>query len=134
LNHPASTSSDYAYVAFFLVVGIAFVAVTLGLAWLIRRRGRNENAEAHLSTYECGEEPVGQAWTQFHVGYYVIAIMFVVFDIDIVFLAPWAVVLTDIRRLYPELALIAFVEGLVFVTILVAGLVYAVKRGVLRWI
>lgn len=133
MNNPASTTADYAYVAFFLVLGIVFVTVTLGFSYLIRRRGRKATEATRLSTYECGEEPVGEAWTQFHVGYYLFALLFVVFDIDTVFLAPWALVLTDIRALNPELAFIAFIEGLVFVCILAVGIVYAWRRGVLKW-
>lgn len=134
MNHPTSPISDYAYVAFFLAVGILFVGITLGFASLIRRRGARANREIHLDTYECGEEPTGEAWTQYHVGYYVIAILFVIFDIDTIFLAPWALVLTDIRRVYPGMATIAFVEGAVFVFILAIALVYAARRGVLKWI
>ena len=133
MNNPASTTADYAYVAFFLVLGIVFVTVTLGFSYLIRRRGRKATEAARLSTYECGEEPVGEAWTQFHVGYYLFALLFVVFDIDTVFLAPWALVLTDIRAANPELAFIAFIEGFVFVCILSVGIVYAWRRGVLKW-
>ncbi len=133
MNNPASTTADYAYVAFFLVLGIVFVTLTLGFSYLIRRRGRKASEAARLSTYECGEEPVGEAWTQFHVGYYLFALLFVVFDIDTIFLAPWALVLTDIRASNPELAFIAFVEGFVFVCILSVGIVYAWRRGVLKW-
>jgi NADH:ubiquinone oxidoreductase subunit 3 (subunit A) len=133
VNNPASTAADYAYVAFFLVLGIVFVAVTLGISYTLRRRGRKATEAVRLSTYECGEPPVGEAWTQFHVGYYLFALLFVVFDIDTIFLAPWALVLRDLGTTNPGLPLIAFVEGFIFVAILVVGLIYAWKRGVLKW-
>lgn len=127
---PLGTTSDYKYVAFFIVLGIAFIVITLAMSYAVRRRSRAAELVARQSTYECGEAPVGAAWTQFHVGYYIFALLFVVFDIDTVFLAPWALVL---RHLPPALVLTGVVEGLVFVALLAVGWLYALKRGVLRW-
>ncbi|HEY3268587.1 MAG TPA: NADH-quinone oxidoreductase subunit A [Armatimonadota bacterium] len=128
---PAGTPADYRYVAFFIALGIAFIAITLFMSAVVRRRGRKSTEATRLSTYECGETPVGQAWNQVHIGYYVIALLFVVFDIDTIFLAPWALVL---KGLHPGLVLTGFLEGVVFIAILAVGLVYAFKRGVLKWI
>lgn len=130
-SNPIGTISDYRYVALFMVLGIAFIAFVLIFAWFIRRRGLLSEEAIKLSTYECGEAPVGQAWSQFHVGYYIIALLFVVFDIETVFLAPWALVL---RNLDPSLKMFAFFEMLVFLAVLTVGLVYAWKKGVLKWI
>lgn len=128
---PAGTPADYRYVAFFIALGIAFIAITLLMSALVRRRGRKSEEAVKLSAYECGEEPVGEAWMQAHIGYYLIALLFVVFDIDTVFVAPWALVL---KHLPSGLMLTGFVEGLVFIAILAVGLVYAYRRGVLKWI
>ncbi|MFQ6105625.1 MAG: NADH-quinone oxidoreductase subunit A, partial [Candidatus Hydrothermarchaeaceae archaeon] len=81
------------------------------------------------STYECGEVPVGQAWHQFNVQYYLFAIIFVIFDIEVVYLYPWAVVFAN-----PALGILPFIEMMVFIFVLVIGLVYAWKKGALEWV
>ncbi|MEN9279034.1 MAG: photosynthetic/respiratory NAD(P)H-quinone oxidoreductase subunit C, partial [Thermostichus sp. DG_1_5_bins_95] len=78
------------------------------------------------STYESGMEPVGQAWIQFNIRYYMFALVFVIFDVETVFLYPWAVA-------FHRLGLLAFVEALIFIAILVVGLVYAWRKGALEW-
>jgi len=114
---------DYAVVAAFLVVGVAFVFATLGVSRLLAPRRPDPEK---LSVYECGSEPVGPPWVQFRIGYYVYALLFVLFDVETVFLYPWAV--------YVGAApLFVLVEMVVFIGILTAGLVYAWKEGALRW-
>jgi NADH:ubiquinone oxidoreductase subunit 3 (subunit A) len=108
----------------FLAVVVAFLAVNL-LAWWAIRPSRF--SEEKLTTYECGENPVGSAWVQFNIRFYVFALIFIVFDVEAVFLLPWAVV-------YRELGLLAFVEGLVFIAILVVGLAYVWRKGDLEWV
>ena len=78
--------------------------------------------------YECGIEPVGQHWAQMHFRYYVFAILFLIFDVEVVFLFPWAVVF-----LSPELSAAVFYEMLIFISILFFGIVYGWKKGVLQW-
>ena len=78
-------------------------------------------------SYECGEVPEGSAWVQFNIRFYVIALIFLIFDVEIVFLFPWAVV-------YKELGLLAFVEAFLFVLILVIGFVYVWAKGDLDWV
>jgi NADH-quinone oxidoreductase subunit A len=78
------------------------------------------------STYECGEVAVGSAWARFNVGYYVFALLFLVFDVEVVFLFPWAVVLKRV-------GIFALVEGAVFLALLVFGLVFAWKKKYLVW-
>lgn len=78
------------------------------------------------TTYESGIEPVGESWIQFQVRYYMFALVFVVFDVETVFLYPWALSFGD-------LGVVAFVEVMVFVLILVMGLVYAWRKGALEW-
>jgi len=115
---------DYAILAVFLILGIGFVLVTLFVAKLVRpsRPGR-----VKLQSYECGEAPVGNSWIQYNVGYYIYALIFVIFDVEVVFLFPWAVS-------YQKLGLFAFVEMLIFLAILIFGLVYAWRKGALKWV
>ena len=80
-----------------------------------------------LDTYECGVETEGDSWVQFNFRYYLIALLFVVFDVEVVFLLPWAVV-------FRELGLLAFVEGVVFILILAVGLAYVWRKGDLEWV
>ena len=77
-------------------------------------------------TYESGMEPIGGAWIQFNIRYYMFALVFVIFDVETVFLYPWAVA-------FHRLGLLAFIEALVFITILVVALAYAWRKGALEW-
>jgi NADH-quinone oxidoreductase subunit A len=123
---PPSSSflTAYAAVLAFLVVAIAFLAVNL-LAWKVIRPSRF--SEEKLTTYECGENPVGSAWIQFNIRFYVFALIFIIFDVEAVFLLPWAVV-------FRELGVLAYVEGLVFIAILVVALAYVWSKGDLEWV
>jgi NADH-quinone oxidoreductase subunit A len=115
--------APYGYVAIFLAIAVGFTIVPLVLSRLLRPN--NPNA-VKSSTYECGMETVGTSWIQYYPGFYIYALIFVVFDVETVFLYPWAVV-------YGKLGLFAFAEMLVFVGILVVGLVYAWRKQALRW-
>jgi NADH-quinone oxidoreductase subunit A len=108
----------------FLLVAVGFVAVNLVL-WKIIRPSRF--SEEKLTTYECGENPTGSAWIQFNIRFYVFALLFIIFDVEAVFLLPWAVVF---RQLGP----LAFVEGLVFIAILAVALAYVWRKGDLEWV
>jgi NADH:ubiquinone oxidoreductase subunit 3 (subunit A) len=108
----------------FLAVVIGFLAVNLVLWWVIRPY---RFSEEKLTTYECGENPQGSAWIQFNIRFYVFALIFIVFDVEAVFLLPWAVV-------FKQLGFLAFAEGLVFVGILVVALVYVWRKGDLEWV
>jgi NADH-quinone oxidoreductase subunit A len=79
-----------------------------------------------LTTYECGIDPVGEGWSQSQIRYYIYAFLFVIFDVESVFLFPWALVFDDI-------GVAAFWEMVVFIGVLAIGLLYAFKKGVLRW-
>jgi NADH:ubiquinone oxidoreductase subunit 3 (subunit A) len=92
--------------------------------WVIRP---SRFSEEKLTTYECGENPQGSAWIQFNIRFYVFALIFIVFDVETVFLLPWAVV-------FKELGVLAFVEGLVFIFILMVGLGYVWRKGDLEWV
>jgi NADH:ubiquinone oxidoreductase subunit 3 (subunit A) len=106
----------------FMVVGL--LAFTLVLWWVIRP---SRFSEEKLTTYECGENPSGPAWIQFNIRFYVFALIFIIFDVEAVFLLPWAVV-------FRELGLLAYVEGLVFIAILVVALAYVWRKGDLEWV
>jgi NADH:ubiquinone oxidoreductase subunit 3 (subunit A) len=114
---------DYAVIAAGLVIGVAFVFATLGVSRVLAPR---RPSPEKYSTYECGSEPIGPPWVQFRVGYYVYALLFVLFDIETVFLYPWAVTVG-------AAPLFVLVEMIVFLAILAAGLVYAWREGALRW-
>ena len=117
------TYEHYIPVVAFIVVGVLIPAGAMIMSWVIRTK--NPYPEK-LTTYECGEEPIGTAHMQFDVQYYIYALLFVVFDVETVFLFPWAVVFTDI-------GMIAVVEMVIFIAILVVALVYAWKKGILEW-
>lgn len=106
-----------------ILTAIALVAIALGIARAIAPRSYNaQKGEA----YECGIPTRGQSWMQFKVGYYLFAILFLMFDVETVFLFPWAVVVQD-------LGLYGLISVLFFLLILVLGLAYAWKKGALEW-
>jgi NADH-quinone oxidoreductase subunit A len=115
--------TDFGRIFIFFIVGAIFVAGGLVAAWMIRpKRGYPDK----LTTYECGEEPVGTSWIKFNIRFYVIALIFLIFDVEVVFLFPWAVV-------YQKLGLFAFFEMLVFLAILLVGYAYVWTNGDLNW-
>ena len=115
--------SDFVFVGILVVVATLLPVVGLGVARLIRPKKPNP---VKLSTYECGVESIGDAWVQFRAQYYIYALVFVVFDIEAVFLLPWAVA-------YGQLPLYALAEAVVFILILALALAYAWRKGALRW-
>jgi NADH-quinone oxidoreductase subunit A len=115
---------NYIFVGLLLVVAVVFAVVPLLVEWLIAPRKRTL---AKGDAYECGVKTYGETWVRFRIQYYIYAIMFVVFDIEVVFLFPWA-------ASYAKLGAFALVEMIIFLLILLAGLVYAWAKGVLRWV
>lgn len=116
--------AQYAAVLIFFLVGAGVVIAAL----LFNRLFRPQRAYPEkLTTYECGEPPVGGPWIRFNIRYYLIAIIFVIFDVEVLFLFPWAVV-------YKDLGLFAFVEMFIFLAILTVGLAYVWVKGHLEWI
>jgi NADH-quinone oxidoreductase subunit A len=105
----------------FLVTAVALLIVVL--SYLL---GKRIPTKEKLSTYECGNEPFEDARGRFSVKFYLIAILFIIFDIEVVFLYPWAVV-------YKKLALFGLIEMGVFILILLAGYFYIIKKGALNW-
>jgi NADH:ubiquinone oxidoreductase subunit 3 (subunit A) len=125
---------EYGPVAVYMVVGIAFAAISLIAAYVIRPA---DPYDLKNSTYECGIPPFGQAWSQFYVRYYIVALIFVVFDVETVFLFPWAVVYKHLAKataLGPaRLGPAALVEMAIFLLVLIIGLAYAWRKGDLEW-
>jgi len=117
------SSADHLVLAMFVVIGTLFVPVTLLAARLL---APSKPEPKKLTTYECGSQPVGPPWVQFRIGYYVYALLFVVFDIETVFLYPWAVA-------FNRMGAFILIEMLVFIGILAFGLAYAWKEGALSW-
>ena len=115
--------SGYEYFLGFLLLCSLIPLLALTASKLVRpsRRGPERR-----TTYESGMEPIGGAWIQFNIRYYMFALIFVIFDVETVFLYPWAVV-------FNQLGLLAFVEALIFIAILVVALVYAWRKGALEW-
>lgn len=120
---------SYTTVGSVILAGLGFVVVAFTAARLIRptRPGR----EKYL-TYECGIDPVGAGWSQTQIRYYVFAFLFVIFDVESVFLFPFAAVLNEFSRAGQGGPV--FVEMVVFVAILLVGLLYAWKKKVLEWV
>ena len=116
--------SQHASILVFLVAVVGSLLLALVL-WAALRPSRF--SEEKLTTYECGENPVGNAWIQFNIRFYVFALIFVVFDVEAVFLLPWATV-------FRELGPLAYAEGLVFIGILVVALAYVWRKGDLAWV
>jgi len=119
---------DYITVAAFIGLGVVLIGVALGAARLIRPN--KPNAEKS-KIYECGIDPVGSGWSQSHVRYYIFALLFLIFDVEAVFIFPWAIQLED----FAEAGMGGFVlvEMAIFIVVLLLGLVYAIRKKVLRW-
>jgi len=119
--------ADYGYIAILLVVAIAVpILILVAGKFLSYKSKRPDPEDVKSSTYECGMETIGSSWVQFNFRYYFYALLFVIFDIEAVFLFPWAVQ-------FKQLKLFGFIEMLIFIAILVVGLVYAWRKKVLEW-
>ena len=116
---------DYLPIIIFTALAVALIGLPLVIQHLLSPR-QNKGGDK-LMSYECGEVPEGSAWVKFNVRFYVIALVFLIFDVEILFLFPWAVV-------YQELGLLAFVEAFLFVSILVVGFAYVWVKGDLDWV
>ena len=114
----------YIPVMLFMLVAIGFAIFTLVLAGLVNASRYNK---VKLEPYECGIEPDTDARSRYSVRYYLVAMLFVIFDVETVFMFPWAVIMD-------ELALFGLIEMLVFLFILVLGYVYAWRKGALEWV
>jgi len=123
LTAPVFVLSGYDAFLGFLLIAAAVPVLALVTNKLVSPRSRSGERDL---TYESGMEPIGGAWIQFNIRYYMFALVFVIFDVETVFLYPWAVA-------FHRLGLLAFIEALVFIAILVVALAYAWRKGALEW-
>ena len=114
---------NWLFIGLLAVFAVALPALPLVVARLVAPRKPNA---MKLDTYECGMETVGDAWVQFKVQYYVYALVFLLFDVEIIFLYPWAVA-------FDQLPLLGVIAGVLFIFLLGDGLVYAWRKGALEW-
>ena len=118
----------YLFAGLFFLGGVGFVLFSLTLADTLNTLFLRRRAEkSKLITYESGETPIGSAWVQYPLAFYIFALLFVAFDVDIVFILSWAVI-------FRQLSWFGFIEIIFFIGVLALGLVYAWRKGVIRWI
>lgn len=126
--------SAFGEVLLFIVAGVVFILGTLFVSKLVRPNRPNPEK---LSTYESGEEPISAAWTQFNIRFYVVALIFLLFEVEIVFLFPWSTIFAN-KKLIDETngawGWFSLIEMLIFIAILALGLAYAWVNGYLDWV
>lgn len=127
---------DYLNVLVFAAVGLVFVFANLLIASILRPKRKTDTG---LETYECGEETIGDAWIQFDIRYYTVALVYVIFAVEIAFLFPWALVIQDVMSdsgaaAGAGIGAFALVEGVLFIVILFLGLAYVWAKGDLDWV
>ncbi|MCS7039289.1 MAG: NADH-quinone oxidoreductase subunit A [Anaerolineae bacterium] len=115
--------AQYGFIGVMAIIAFAFPFIGLAVAWLLRPKRPDPLKN---SIYECGVETIGETWVQFRAQYYLFALVFVVFDIEAVFLFPFAVA-------FNQLTLFAVFEAILFVLILAVGLIYVWRKGALEW-
>lgn len=115
--------TQFGKVLIFMILGVVFVAGGIITNAIIRPKKPTKEKQM---TYECGEEPVGETWVKFNIRFFVVALIFVLFDVEIVFLFPWAVV-------FKEMGMMAFWEMAAFLVILLVGFAYVWVKGDLSW-
>ena len=115
---------NYLPVVILTIVGVLFVAIALFMSRMVRPSNKTKEK---LSTYECAETPIGDARIHFNIQYYLIVIVFLIFDVEVLFLYPWAV---QFKNLGP----LGFFEMIIFIEVLIIGLAYAWRKEALEWI
>lgn len=114
---------DYLPILFVFIVAAGFVATTMLVTHLL---GPKRKSKTKLDTFECGIESKGNARIPFSIKYFIVAILFVLFDVEVIFMYPWAVN-------FKELGIVGFVEMLIFMAFILAGFYYIIKKGALKW-
>ena len=129
----ASQLTEFGKIFIFLIIGIVLVCGTLFLSKLL---ALNRPTPLKLSSYECGEEPSGNSWVQFNSRFYVIALIFLLFDVEMIFIFPWTTVFAQKSLIAANeiWGWLTFTEMFIFVAILLIGLVYVWRKGDLDWI
>lgn len=133
MEEAANQLSEFGKIAVFFILGVLFVLIAYGISYLL---SKSNPSPWKLSTYECGEEPEGNARIQFNNRFYVIALVFLLFDVEIVFLFPWSAVFAHdaITPSIPVWGWFTFAEMVIFIGVLLIGLVYVWVKGDLAWI
>ncbi len=128
-----SQLTEFGKVFIYLVMGILFVLFTFFMGWLVALKRPNP---IKLSSYECGEEPTGNSWIQFNSRFYVVALIFLLFDVEMVFIFPWATVFGQEALLAADSrwGWLSLFEMFIFIGILLIGLMYVWMKGDLSWI
>ncbi|MDP2766763.1 MAG: NADH-quinone oxidoreductase subunit A [Candidatus Methanoperedens sp.] len=114
---------NYLPFAILLIIGIVFVAIALFMSRMVRPSNKTKEK---LSTYECAETPVGDARIHFNIQYYLIVIVFIIFEVEVLFMYPWAVQLKNLGWL-------GFIEMIIFIEVLIIALAYAWRKEALEW-
>jgi NADH-quinone oxidoreductase subunit A len=115
--------TEFGKIFVFLLIAVIFVVVVVFVAWLIRPA---RPTKEKLITYECGEDPEGSPWVKFNIRFYVVALIFLIFDVEVVLLIPWALV-------YKQFGLGGFMVGAIFLILLGLGMAYEWRKGDLEW-
>jgi NADH-quinone oxidoreductase subunit A len=121
---------DYWPILLMFVVAGGFAVGNIVLSQFV---GQSKRTRTKMMPYECGKDPVGTARERFSVKFYLIAMMFILFDIEVIFLMPWAVVFKTLASPAYGLRTLVYVEMMVFMVLLLAGYVYVIKKGALNW-
>jgi len=124
------TLSAYLPVLLMFIVATGFAATMIGLSQLV---GQRKRTRTKLMPYECGKDPVGSARERFSVKFYLIAMLFILFDIEVIFLVPWAVVFKLLSSPQYGMKNLIYFEMLLFIALLAAGLIYVIKKGAFDW-
>ena len=122
--------SDYLPIALMFIVAFGFAAGNVLLSQFV---GQRKATRTKTMPYECGKDPVGNARERFSVKFYLVAMIFILFDIELIFLMPWAVVFRPLTAAGGQLRTVIFVEMMLFVALLLVGYVYVWKKGALQW-
>ncbi len=124
---------DLTTIFIFTIFGIAFVVVTVSvLSRILRPRAVPESEPAKAETYECGEPSIGSSWVRFDIRFYMVALIFLIFDVEVAFLYPWAVIFKTLRQ--GGMGSFVFLEMFLFIGILLVGLIYCWRKGDLDWV
>ena len=122
--------SDYLPILLMFIVAAGFAVGNILLSQFV---GQRKRTKTKLMPYECGKDPVGSARERFSVKFYLIAMLFILFDIEVIFLVPWAVVYRSLASQGADMRFFVYVEMMVFVFLLLAGYIYVVKKGAFDW-
>src|SRR5580765_97092 len=122
--------ADYLPILLMFVVAAGFAVTSIGLSQFV---GQRKRTRTKLMPYECGKDPVGSARERFSVKFYLIAMLFILFDIEVIFLVPWAVVFKSLAAQGTDMRWFVYLEMMVFIGLLLVGYIYVVKKGAFDW-